>query len=233
MKSNKTNYIALYIISIFLFTVIFTGCKKFAGLPLQENVEHHVSTIDPHIKMSAWDFLKSRALGTSDFKDSVFYRMYQGIVYSGIDTLEYTKSGRTFIFLHNDAVLRKSGNTTTTDSYFGRYKVNNAVATKWENYPKEQVKNYLLSLIANGEYSFENVGVDVVYTTTLMPLGYDSLNVESLITFNVGNDSDSRFKINGFAGSASTAGIQARTAGILSTNGPIHVVDRVVYYFKP
>jgi hypothetical protein len=240
MKAIKMKSITLYIVCVCLSTVFFTACKKLVGLPLQQNEEHVVSTIDPHINMTAWDYLKSRSFGTSSFKDSIFYRMYQGIIYSGIDTNLYTKAGQTFIFLHNDAILRKSGSTTTTDSYFGKYKVNNAAATKWEDYPKEQVKNYLLYLIANGEYSFENVGPDVQYTTSLMPAKYDSLNPESIITFNVINDRDSRFRINGFPGSALfsttsgvvTYGLQARTAGILSTNGPIHVVDRVLYYQK-
>jgi hypothetical protein len=240
MKAIKSKNIAVGIICIYLLTGVVSSCKKLAGLPLQQNQEHVVSTIDPHVNMNAWDYLKSRALGTSSFKDSIFYRMYQGILYSGIDTNLYTKPGQTFIFLHNDAILRKSGTTTTTDSYFGKYKVNNAAATKWEDYPKDQVKNYLLYLITDGEYSFENVGPDVQYVQSLMPANYDTLNPQSIITFNVINDRDSRFRINGFPGSVLftttsgviTYGLQARTAGILSTNGPIHVVDRVLYYQK-
>ena len=213
-----------------------TGCKKLLGLPLQENEDHIVSTLDPHIGVTAWEFLKDRALGTSSFKDSIFYRMYQGILYSGMDSAEYTKPGRTFIFLHNDAVFRRSGTTTTTDSYFGKYKVNNAAATKWEDYPKEQVKNYLLSLIVQGEHSFENTLPDPKFEKTLLPPGKDTLNPESLIAFRVINDRDSRFRINDFPGSAvptpnlATPGIQARTAGLLSNNGPVHVIDRVLFF---
>ncbi len=228
------------LLCICILTAFHTGCKKLAGLPLQQNEEHVSTVIDPHINKSAWNYLKERAFGTSNFKDSIFYRMYQGIMYSGIDTNEYTKAGRTFVFLHNDAVLRRTGITTTTDSYFGKYIVGAGAATKWEDYSKEQVKNYLLYLIAEGEYTFENVGPDVQQAKTLMPARANLLNPESIITFNVINDRDSRFRINGFPGSAHftttsgiiTYGLQARTAGILSTNGPIHVVDRVLYYQK-
>ena len=121
MKTIKIHQIIYPAIGLLVFSLLFTGCKKLAGLPLQENQDHIVTTLDPHVNMSAIEYLKSRALGTSAFKDSILYRMYQGILYSGIDTGEYSKPGRTFIFLHNDAVLRKSGTTTTTDCYFSHF----------------------------------------------------------------------------------------------------------------
>src|SRR5688572_19575655 len=132
MKGMKLSQLINVSTCVLVAALFSASCKKLAGLPLQENQQHIVSTLDPHINMNAWEFLKSRALGTSAFKDSILYRMYQGIIYSGIDSAEYTKPGRTFILLHNDAVLRKSGTTTTADCYFGRYKVNGVAATKWE-----------------------------------------------------------------------------------------------------
>ena len=239
MKALRNRAI-IAMLSFCMVGLVFTGCKKLVGLPLQENQDHIVSTLDPHINMSAWDFLKSRALGTSSFKDSILYRMYQGILYSGIDTAEYTKPGRTFILMHNDAVFRRTGTppTTTTDCYFGKYRYNGAAATKWEDYNKDSVKNYLLSLIVQGEHTFENTFPDPKFEKTLRPPGTDPLNPEGIIAFRVINDRDSRFRINDFPGSAvptpnlATPGIQARTAGILSTNGPVHVIDRVLFYQK-
>jgi hypothetical protein len=234
MKSIKFQQRKIaYLLGIGFLIMVMPGCKKLLGLPRQQNEDHVVTTIDPHIYKTAWQFLKERATGQPD---SIFKLMYDAVVYSGIDTNEYTKPGRTFIFLHNDAILRKSGSTTTTDSYFGKYKVNGVAATSWTQYPQIQVKNYLLSLIVPGEYSFENVRPDPEFHQTLMPLNYDPLNPESLIAFRVINDRDSRFRINDFPGSAvptpnlATPGIQARTAGILSTNGPIHVIDRVLFF---
>ena len=226
-----------FCICVLLLALPFTGCKKLFGLKLQEDTEHITSTIDPHIYKSAWQFLKDRALGSVP-EDTIFKRMYQAVVYSGIDTSEYTKPGRTFIFLHNDAVRRTSGSTVTTDCYFGKYKVGTpaVAATRWEDYPQLQVKNYLLSLIAVGEHTFENVSPDPKFEKTIMPPGADPLNPQSEIVFRVVNDRDSRFRINDFPGSAvptpnlATPGIQARTAGILSTNGPVHVIDRVLFF---
>ena len=223
-----------YSICISLAGFIFAGCKKLAGLPLQQNTKHVVSTINPHINISALQFLKDRALGKGD--DTIFLRMYQAVIYSGIDTANYSKEGMTFIFLHDDAIYRIASNKVTSDCFFGHYLVNGKPATKWEDYPKDFVKNYLLSLIVPGDYTFETVGPDPVTATSLMPPGTDSLNPESKIVFTVVNDRNSRFTINGFPGSAfpapnlSSPGLAARTGGIIATNGPIHVVDRVVFY---
>ena len=226
-------------ICVLLLALPFTGCKKIFGLKLQENTDHLTTTIDPHINKTAWQFLKERALGAVP-DDTIFKRMYQAVVYSGIDTNEYTKPGRTFIFLHNDAVRRFSSGTTvdTIGSYFGKYKVGTprVPATKWEDYPKTQVLNYLLSLIVQGEHTFENVFPDPKFEKTLLPPNTDPLNPQSEIAFRVINDRDSRFRINDFPGSAvptpnlASPGIQARTAGILSNNGPVHVIDRVLFF---
>lgn len=205
-----------------------TGCKKFAGLERQTdwNFEPHV--LDPHINMNAWQFLKSRALGTTR-DDTIFKKMYDGIVYAGIDTNEYTKPDRTFIFLHNDAIYRLSSNKITTDCYWGYYKTAaGKTGAKWSDYPKEQVKNWLLYLIAEGEHTFENMGPNNDTLKTLEPLGADPKNPESIMLVKINNDQNSRFRINDFIGTVRYT--EARTAGIISTNGPVHVVDRVVEF---
>jgi hypothetical protein len=69
-----------------------------------------------------------------------------------------------------------------------------------------------------------------------MPLNTDILNPQSQISFRVINDSNSKLRINDFPGSAypnaclAAPGLQVLTAGVLSTNGPIHVIDRVLFY---
>ena len=240
MKAIKLQQkLIFYTTCICLSSVLLSGCKKIFGLEKQKSEDHPTTTIDPHIYKSAWQYLKERALGTAASPtDTIFKRMYQAIIYSGIDTNEYLQSNRTFIFMHNDAILRKSGSTTTTDCYFGKYKVGSpaVAATKWEDYPQLQVKNHLLSLIVKGEHTFENITPDPEFDTTYMPTNYDPLNPQSLIAFRVINDRDSRLRINDFPGSdypspgLATPGLQARTAGILSTNGPIHVIDRVLFF---
>jgi hypothetical protein len=77
--------------------------------------------------------------------------MYEGILYSGIDTNEYTKPGRTYIFLNNDAVTRTNSNPTDV-GFFGAYQVSGKNGTKWSDYPKDFVKDYLQYLILDGVY---------------------------------------------------------------------------------
>jgi hypothetical protein len=201
-----------------------TGCKKMFGLKRQDNVDHNISILDPHIHKTAWQFLKEHSTGQPD---SILSRMYDAIVYSGIDSNLYTQPGKTYLFLHNDAVIR-TGTPAPVDSYWGRYKVNNAAATKWSDYTPQQVKNWLLYLMAEGEYSFDNVTPDNVEVKTLLPEGADPANPRSIITFKVINDRDSKFRINDFFNTVRAT--QARTSNILSDNGPIHVVDRLVEY---
>ena len=201
------------------------GCKKVLGLERQRDWEFTPVTLDPHINISAWQFLKQRALGTVP-ADTIFKRMYQGIIYAGIDSTEYMKENRTYVFLHNDAIRRG----TNTDSYWGYYKVGNPlrVATDWSEYPVDSVRNWLLYLIAEGNHTFETVGPILKEAATLMPKNVNPRNPESIITFRVNNASDSKFMINDYIGSLRPT--TARTAGILATNGPVHVVDRIVEY---
>jgi hypothetical protein len=204
-----------------------TSCKKVLGLELQENWEFNPVVLDPQINMSAWDFLKKRALGSVP-NDTIFKLMYTGIIYSGIDTNLYTQPNKTFLFLHNDAIRRG----TNTDSYWGYYKVSTPlrVANKWEDYPKETVKNWLLYLIAEGKHNFDNVNNIVKEVPTMLPKNTDPKNPDSFIYFSIMNDQNFKFRINDFLGTKRST--QARTAGIVATNGPVHVVDRIVEFNK-
>jgi hypothetical protein len=220
--------ILLGVVVLLALATINTGCKKVLGLKLQENWDFQPVVLDPHINKSAWQFLKDRALGSTP-ADTIFKRFYDGIIYSGIDTSLYLQSNKTFIFLHNDAIYRLSSNKITTDCYFGYYKTtSNKTGITWTDYPKEQVKNWLLYLIADGNHTFGTVGPDLVETKTLLPENADTKNPESKIFFNIMNDQNMKFRINNFIGTKRYT--EARTAGIIATNGPVHVVDRIVEF---
>lgn len=221
-----------------------TGCN-LAGLPLQSDWQFHPHVLDPHNHITAWQLLKERS--DSSQVDTVFKRMMDAVQYAGMDSTDYLDTGRTFIFLHNDAVLRISKNKVTTDCYFGKYTVVQrkpngdtvfdshhkpvmGPAASWSDYPKQQVKNYLEYLIIRGEYSFDNLTGSNTEVQTLMPPGADSLNTNSVMDMLVTNDGNSTVNLNDFLGSAGH--VVVRTAGILCTNGPVHVIDRVLFYQK-
>lgn len=226
MKAIKMKQQIIYnAFFIGLVMVCMTGCKKLAGLSLQENAGHETSILDAHINKTAWQYLRERS--NLSPTDTIFKRMYEAIIYSGIDTTLYTQPGNTFIFLHNDAVFRTAA-PTATDCYWGRYKVGGQVAKSWSQYTPQQVKNWLLYLMVKGEYSYDNLGSENVEVKTLLPEGADALNPGSIMTLVLSNDRDSRVQINNFINSVRfTVG---RTSGILSDNGPIHVVATVVEY---
>lgn len=226
MKATKMKQQLIYsTIFVGLLMIGIAGCKKIAGLRLQENTDHTTATLDPHINKTAWQYLKERSVLSPT--DTIFKRMYEAIVYSGIDTALYLQTGQTFIFLHNDAVFR-TATPQPTDNYWSRYKVNGQIPKSWSAYTQQQVKNWLLYLIVKGEYSYDNIGPEVVTVKTLLPEGADAANPSSIMTFSLSNDRDSRVRINDFLNSVrATSG---RTSGILSDNGPIHVFDRMVEY---
>jgi hypothetical protein len=219
-----------------LLLILTAGCRKLAGLGLQEDASHTPYTLDPHIKMNAWQYLKSRS-GTDpgNANDSVFKFMYQAVLYSGIDTNEYTKTDRTFIFLHNNAVLNYNATippTVTNTCYWGYYQVSAPLrpATSWSDYSPAQVKSWLQYLIVQGVYSYDNLTTLEITVNTLLPAATDTLNPQSIMTLERIKDGSAKIRINGFVGSSSSTDV--RTGGILSTNGPIHVVDLYVIY-KP
>lgn len=111
--------------------------------------------------------------------DTLFTLMIQGIRHSEIDTNEYRKSDRTLILLHNDAIRRLSSGRPYTDSFFGAFRVNNAVPNplKWTSYPKEFVRKYLEYLILLGQFNHSTMKDTLANTllTTTTPLYFQHL----------------------------------------------------------
>jgi hypothetical protein len=179
-----TNFI-FFLIPI--IAVAFTGCYK-----LQTDYKYNAFTLDPHINMNARAFMVSRG-NNGVGSDTIFKLMQQGIDYAGIDTSEYEKQGRTYIFLHNNAIRTTTGSGSTfkvTGGFFYDYPIigkdasGNVLKSKidptqdsmrpaltWNDYPQDLVKNYFLYLIIQGDYSFENLEVPNISVPTLLPAG--------------------------------------------------------------
>jgi len=175
MKKIKTIIVALGL--CLGISVVLSGCSLF-GLNVQKDFNRvtNVDTIDAHLYKTAWAYLKSRAYGSNT--DTIFRRMYDGIIYSGIDTNEYIKPGRTFIFLQNGAV---------TSQLWPKYKNGATFGSKWQSFPKADVKNYLSYLILLGIYSHYNLGIQDVEAPTLAPAGAYTTNSTTMLapgTFN-------------------------------------------------
>lgn len=230
MKKRCFSQLQSSLLIICLLSIVLGSCKKIAGLPLQENTAYNQFTINPNYNGTAWQFIKDRGLSG----DTLFSLMYKAIIYSGIDTNEYTKPNRTYFVYNNDAIDPPNTATKPSSCYFGKYKVGGKSANSWADYPKEQIKNHLLSLILPKFCSYDNLNNVPQFTTTLMPLNTDTLNPFSLMTLHLTNDRNSLMMINAFPYSiylSTTApGLSVKTGGIIATNGAIHVVGKVVFF---
>ena len=239
----NARYMKKLIVTILIpvcLAIVFTGCSK---LSLQKDFDHNPHTLDPKLYKTAGQFLKDRAAGPEP-RDTIFRRMMQGLIYAEIDPAEYEKQGRTFILLHNEAIYRTtkvSGkDSMQIDCFFGANFVNGKPATKWEDYPKEFVKSYLLYLIAEGihdHYTIAEPGRNVTASTlatagslATLPAGITRHvsapfvpNADSKIKFKVlnsspSNTSDYPIMVNDVR--------NMRTSSLLATNGTVHVIDR-------
>jgi hypothetical protein len=218
---------------------LISGCTLF-GLKKQTDYSRitNVDTTDAHLYKTAWDYLKSRAYGSKT--DTIFRRMYDGIIYSGIDTNEYIKPGRTFIFMTNTAV---------TASLWAKYKVGGVVGTKWQSYSKTDVKNYLSYLILLNQYSHYNLPLLNVFANTLAPAGAYTTNPTTFLapipsggTYNSNPKSQMLLRVS----NANTVTSQldypivlndtnnVNTSDLLATNGVVFVLSNsAVAFFYP
>jgi hypothetical protein len=268
---NKNNIIFFSLI-LFLAGSLLSGCYK-----RQKDYDYIKTPLDPHVNKTAKDYLLSRSDSVTPGKvDTIFRWMKKAIEYAEIDWSEYEKPNRTYLFLHTNAVRTISSGVVTAGFFFD-YPVivkdasgnvipsikfpgedSMRIAKDWSEYSKETVRNYLLSLIIEGEYTFENLTVANKTVQTLLPAGTVAKNDSKLSyvvtktepnptttqassilfdkTQGTGFDPEGKTNLklinNSDSPLSSNDRTNARTAGILSTNGPIHVFDKTVHPFR-
>jgi hypothetical protein len=163
---KKINLISITIIGICLsLSFLFSSCLK---LQKDFNRTTNVDTLDAHVYTTAWGYLKRRAYGSQT--DTIFRRFYDAVIYSGIDTNEYIKSNRTYIFLSNSEI------TTSSTGLWAKILNGSTAGKSWASYSKTDVKNYLSYLIAQGLYSHYGLKLVDVPFTTLAPPGVYTTN---------------------------------------------------------
>jgi len=155
---KKIKYISAITVAVLVIATITPGCLKLQ----RDFTRSTTDTLDAHLNKTAWAYLKSRAYNNATPADTLFRRMYDAIIYSGIDTNEYTKPGRTYLFL-NTAAAKATWAAVYTSA--------NKAGTSWKSYPAADVKNYLYYLILNGVYSHYNLGTNDVTAPTLLAPG--------------------------------------------------------------
>lgn len=252
--------------------IVSTGCYK-----MQKDFEYVQTPLDPNVNKTAKEYILSRADNvTPGSVDTIFRWMKKAIEYAEIDWAEYEKPNRTYILLHTNAVRTLTSNVITGGFFFD-YPIlvkdangnqlpsvinpsldSTRIPTTWEEYSKQTVKNYLLSLIIDGKYTFENLGVPNTTVQTLLPpntvAGDDSklsyvvvqndpnpdptANGSILMIKGQGKGFDQQGKLNFRVVNNSNSPlrvndkIDVRTGGIIATNGPMHVLDKTVHPFR-
>jgi len=200
-----------------------SGCSMF-GLDLQKDYDRTPHTLDPHIYKTAWQYLKERSRGTTS-TNQIFASMMDAIEYAGIDSNEYKVQGRTYIFLNAAASKAVWANVKT---------VKNVAATKWADYPKEDVKKYFQYLILQGVYDHYTLPpIDNMTVKTLAPEGAFTINSTGFVIPAFVSNPTSQMKIKVLNSSPSNTAdypiqfnnvVNAVTSSILATNGTIHVI---------
>jgi hypothetical protein len=229
MKRINLLYTAPFI--VMAIVILASGCTLF-GLKKQtdNNRPTNVDTIDAHLNMTAWAYIKSRGLQSHTKNDTPLALLQRAIIYSGIDTNEYIKPNRTFV-CPNAASCKLVWSTFQTSAA--------KAATKWQDYAKDDVKNYLLYLILNAQYSHYNLTYSDATAQTLAPAGtYSAMpngfrivnlaafpNPKSIMLIRVQNASPSNTSDYPLAINAS---INVTTSDLLATNGVVQVVAGLV-----
>lgn len=228
-----------------------TGCVKIFGLEPQKDYDYHGQILDNNINVTARKFLEDRASGTgiaTSATDTIFKVMKAGLDYAGIDLTEFEKADRTYLFLTNDAIRVITSKTTAgvttytiTAGLWFDFPIVTSVnpttgvpvtrpATKWTDYPKDDVKNYFLYLIGQGRYNFYDLDANNKAIQSLLPAGTVLSKTSMLGYFGNGRgfDQEGKFYLKLLNNSDQTPVVHNnrtndRSGGYVATNGIIHV----------
>ncbi len=257
---------------------VLASCS-LVELDVQKDYKYEKSALDPRINKTARQYLLDRGKNPVIPNDTVFKWMQLGLEYAGIDLAEYEKPGRTFILLSNNSIrVRNAGTGAITAGMWFTFPIMDKnpdgsqkfaadgitpvsrAAVRWNEYPKEDVKNYFLSLIIAADYGFSNADILNTSMPTLLPAGskastasrlgyfvagtvpnYDTFGnrILSFTDFKTpGNGFDPEGKINMkiVNGDYSPLNVNdlttVSTSGIVATNGQVHVCSTVVYPWR-
>lgn len=236
----------------FLSVLLLSGCTLF-DMELQKKYDYEHKTLDPHINITARKFLENRSYESAENPtDTVFKWMRKGLEYAEIDLAEFEKKGMTFIFLHNEAVRIWDAKTKkVTKGLWFDYPIVVTVnpttglpattrpAEKWEDYPKEDVRNYFLYLMLQGDYNFDKLTINKSTAQTLLPSGKVADKVSMLGYANGGKGFDQEGKMdlqlvnNDDLAPILVNGVtKNRSGGYITTNGVVHVYGATVNPFR-
>lgn len=205
----------LYLYKLLVLFILIAGCASCGELELQKDYDYKGQALDPHVYMTAWEFMNSR--------QDVFSIMKEAVEYAGMQ--EYyaqTDSLMTYLFINN------TGMQAFITSRGG---------LEIKHVDVELVRKFLQYHIIKGEYHayHKKLPVEPIYVKTMLKgePGLLTIKVNKSSTNSIGspiangniviNETDSNFK---------SKRISSVTSNILPTNGVVHVFSDYAYYRK-
>lgn len=196
----------IYRWSLLLALALSAGC---GDMKLQTYADYDASVLDPHIDMTAWEYLESRSDIFSQFMAAVEY----------VDMKAYftqTETRYTFLALTNTAM----GNFLSSTG-----------CTQIEECTAEAVENLIRYHIVDGEYTtYGYLPVEPIFVLTLRR-GEQGL-MTMLARKNPWMADAGKVVVNDTGSNGNSPMRLAVSSNIIATNGAVHVFDNYCYYKK-
>ncbi|WP_294617791.1 fasciclin domain-containing protein [uncultured Bacteroides sp.] len=196
----------IYNTLLFCWTIIaLSGCD----LELQKDYDYKPSVDDPHINMTAWEYLQENK--------GQFSELIAAIEYVGMQ--EYytqTQSLYTYLALNNVAMQ-----SLLKEKFSG--------ATAITECDKEKLKDILLYHIVDGEYSsYGQLPVEPMFVLTMLKGEQGLMTI--CVWKNPYQSSMGKILINETGSNGNSPRRKSKASNIMPTNGVIHVFEQYCYY---
>ena len=206
MKTNKL----LYFVTLLTVVLTWMSCDT---LQLQTNYDYQPEALDPHINMTAWEFMNSRP--------DIFSIMIDAVKYAEMeDVYSQTDSVMTYLFINN----------TGMESY-----VNARGLVSITSADVNKIRKLLQYHIIKGEYHAyaKKLPVEPIYVKNLLNEedGLVTIKVNKSSQPSVGSPiANGNVVINETSSNFSSKRISSITSNLMPTNGVIHVFSDFSYY---
>lgn len=193
-------------LSLLLALAVPAGC---GDMKLQTDADYDASVLDPHIDMTAWEYLESRS--------DLFSQFVAAVELAGMkDYFTQTEHPYTFLVLTDTAMNAFVGSTGNS---------------KLEECSPEAIEDLIRYHIVDGEYStYGFLPVEPIFVLTLRR-GEEGL-MTMLARKNPWMADAGKVVVNDTGSNGNSPMRLAVSSNILSTNGPVHVFDNYCYYKK-
>lgn len=199
------------IIKLFKLLLVLAVAHS-CDMPLQTDYEYESSVLDPHVEMTAWEYLQTRPELFTTFKNA--------IEYTNLDSY-YKQNDSLYTFL-----------VLTEKAMLAYMKSLNPSAVSIEDCDRQKVSDMIKYHIIEGRYSthYNELQSEPMFVPTLLR------NEKGLMTMLVRKSPWSKLVgkvvVNDAGSNGNSPYRQARTSNIIPNNGVIHVFDSYCYYAK-